>query len=53
MNDMKISITVSDLPEVIEYIKSLKAERDYYKEVVKRRLPIYYINDDRQHNRPD
>lgn len=44
-NDVYVNIEFDKLPEIIEYIKRLKRERDYYKKIVDKYLKIFKLND--------
>jgi hypothetical protein len=45
-----IHISVEGMIDAVEYVKRIKVERDYYRQVVKRHLPLYYIDKDEQTN---
>ncbi len=46
----EIHINITGMVDAVEYVKRIKAERDYYRQVVKRHLPLYYIDKDEQIN---
>lgn len=47
MDSSEVVINVKNLPEVIDIIKQLKAERDYYRNIVKTHAQLYYIEPER------
>lgn len=45
-NNININIDFSNLQIIIEYVKQIKKERDYYKKIVKKHLPLLVVNND-------
>jgi hypothetical protein len=44
-SEVDIKIEFDKLPEIIEYIKRLKKERDYYKKIVQQRCKLFILNE--------
>ena len=44
--DVHIKIDVNNFQEVVDMIAMLRKERDYYREVVKKYVPLFNLHDD-------
>jgi hypothetical protein len=43
MMDINFNINIGNFTEAIDYFRELKERADYYETIVKRHLPLYYI----------
>lgn len=42
-NDIRFNINIGNFTEAIDYFRELKERAEYYETIIKRHLPLFYI----------